>query len=198
MKKIIVSISILAIGFLAFISLHNYNNVSKSKIDSKPKDVNFDAKHDNFDSLSQLEQDSPLIVVGEKISKEKSVIEKAQNGAYKNVYSLSDFKISEIKKNKLDIPLQELDTITILENGAFDEETNQMLHIEGYELMKENQKYLLYLKKSTTKKGIYYPNGVTFGKVPLENNDVELYGELSHVKTIINEAKEHYKNENTN
>ncbi|WP_029452636.1 hypothetical protein [Clostridium algidicarnis] len=124
-----------------------------------------DAKIDEFPDLNSVEDNTDIIVVGKKINQEEPTIIYNQEGRIDISYTLSNFLIEKVISGNSFTSGTE---IIILENTAYNKKENLTYNIAGYELMKTNNDYLLFLKKSETDP-YYLITGVNYGKVPLQN-----------------------------
>ncbi|MBQ6446227.1 MAG: hypothetical protein IJJ10_02030 [Bacillus sp. (in: Bacteria)] len=160
--------------------------------------VNFEGKTDFYSSLEELENASDIIIKGEKKSEtETNVIRSEIDGEVAGGYTLSNFEITKVYKNSLnDKEIKEQNTVKISEVSFYDEETHSAYTINGYQNMKKNNEYLLFLSKEED--GNFITKAVTFGKIPLNTNDLEISsdenGELDQnvYLKIFNAAKEKY------
>ena len=160
--------------------------------------MNFEGKTDFYSSLEELENASDIIIKGEKKSEtETNVIRSEIDGEVAGGYTLSNFEITKVYKNSLnDKEIKEQNTVKISEVSFYDEETRSAYTINGYQNMKKNNEYLLFLSKEED--GNFITKAVTFGKIPLNTNDLEISsdenGELDQnvYLKIFNAAKEKY------
>lgn len=191
--KFKIGVSIFVLVCLIFSGRYIYN------AKSEPEIVTMHGKHESFESLSEMEAESEIIVIGKKLDIEKPVINKTPEDEVIDAHTLSEFKIEKIIKNETNIELEENHQITVLENGVFDSNFNGKkvyLNVDGYQLMKPNNKYVLFLRESLSHKGHYIPKGVVFGKVPLDSINTELLSiddDNDLVNKVIKEAQEKYK-----
>jgi hypothetical protein len=189
--------AIVLIGItVLFGSIYFINKNEGSQVES----VSMSSKHEGFSSLEELEQDSEIIIIGKKESSENfvdKVSEGPEKGTINIFYTLSDVKVSKVLKNTTDKEINK--SLTVLERGAFDTNVlgkKQYIHVEGYELMKENKKYLLFLRESESDPSQYIIKGVYYGKIPLETNDFEMSedGKVKMIfKDIAESARKKYK-----
>ncbi|MDU5947095.1 MAG: hypothetical protein E6Z15_08470 [Paenibacillus macerans] len=77
---------------------------------------------------------------------------------------LSNFAISEVLKNETDSALNNSDTMIVQENAATGKD--MIYSTMGYQLMNNDEEYLLFLRPSKTEPGVNVIQGVYFGKVP--------------------------------
>lgn len=126
------------------------------------KHVYVEAKLPEYNSLTELESAADLIIIGEKVSEAEPTIIETSEGTFGGVYTLSSFKIEEVKAGNA----SPSDVITILENEGYVEEYNMVFHVAGYEKMICGEKYLLFVREATDGEW-YIPLGVNIGKVPM-------------------------------
>lgn len=86
-------------------------------------------------------------------------------------YTMSDLKITQVYKNSKDNPISIDKNIEVYENEAYDSDENITYHVEGYQKMKQDEEYLLFLEE--TPEGYYVPVSVIYGKVSIANNEIE-------------------------
>lgn len=152
----------ICIGLLAFLSLCCCGK-------TEPKHYYMDAKTPSYDSLEQMEEYSDLIVRGIRLDKEENKIQK-ENGLVISAYCFSELEITDIYKKK-DETLQNGAVITILENEAYDDDTDIIYHVAGYNKMVTGDEYLLFLHEAEYKGKTYYvAAGVNFGTVSLQDD----------------------------
>lgn len=213
MKKAIIILSTVSvIAFAGVIVFAKGDNVSqktavneRAHAEKKIKennDVIFEGKTDAFENLEQLENESVIIVRGEKISEEETFVSRSEiddevNGGYTN----SNFKINKVIKNgENDNKITDGNTISIFESAFYDEKTDKTYRINGYENMKEAKQYLLFLLPEQD--GMYATRAVTYGKVPLDTDDLEIktdsigeedQSQIQTLETIFNEVRQKYK-----
>ncbi|WDV47736.1 hypothetical protein PV797_08615 [Clostridiaceae bacterium M8S5] len=178
-----------------------FQNPFEKNDKSKAEIVSFEGKTDGADSLKELEQKVPIIIRGVKIDEVDVERDYSKiDGMFLGGHTKSSFKITDVYKNKLNNPKIKVDNnILIYEHAMYDNKTNKIYTINGYENMRKNNEYLLFLTKEED--GIFAPFGVTFGKVSLDkegenSNDMSLRslenGVEDYVKEIIDEAREKY------
>lgn len=122
-----------------------------------------DAKPVWYNTVDKMEAASDLIIVATKISEVDPYVEKNEGGIVIG-YTLSDFKVKE--SIKTDEFTENGSVITVLENEFIDKENNTIYHIGGYQKMKENNEYLLFLKKSEDE-DYYFPLANNLGTIPI-------------------------------
>lgn len=147
------------------------------------KEMYLDAKLDDFENLNDVEQTTDEIVIAQKISQEEPTIIYGKEGRIDIAYTLSTF---QVKKSILNKNLKEGDYFTMLENEAYNSKEDITYHIAGYNLIKENKNYLLFLRQSETDP-YYIVAGVNYGKVNLEDSSTD------HPKGLENANTEYSK-----
>ena len=131
-----------------------------------------DAKLDYYGNLNDVEKETEVIVLGKKIKQNPSTIQK-NNGYVNGVYTISNFKIEKVFKGNFKAG----DIIVVFESAGIDEKAGKIYHIEGYELMEKDEKYLLFLRHSETDPW-YMISGLKFGKISLSGKKSEFRIEL--------------------
>ncbi|MHA7098891.1 hypothetical protein [Priestia aryabhattai] len=214
MKKIIIilsTVSVMAIAaFIVFVKVDNAaskkttvnETAHTEKAVKENKDILFEGKTDAFQNLEQLENESVIIVRGEKINEEKTYVSRSEiDGAVNAGYTNSNFKINKVIKNEEnDNKIIDGSTIPVFESAFYDEETDATYRINGYENMKEAKQYLLFLLPEQD--GMYATRAVTYGKVPLDTDDLEIQtdsigeedqSQIQTLEDIFKEARQKYK-----
>ncbi|WP_052675743.1 hypothetical protein [Paenibacillus sp. IHBB 10380] len=102
----------------------------------------------------------------------ETILNKNPEGEVLNYGTQSAIKLNKVFKSD-NQNIEDGSEITVQENGAIDktEEGTIIYGLEGYQLMNENEEYLLFLDKSLTDPNIYFVKGVYYGKVPLEDTN---------------------------
>lgn len=162
-----------------------------------------DATIDAFDDLDDVESKTDIIVVAEKIIQDDPTILNNDEGRIDIAFTLSDFVVHQVIVGN---DLQEGENFTLLENEAYNSDIGLTYHIEGYNLIKTGQKYLLFLTQESSDP-YYLITGVNYGKVALEeeqtdfpvaleNEDTEYAKEVlskyQHQEQVRKEALEKY------
>lgn len=188
MKKGVIALSsILIVGVITLFSI----NLEKEEnvLADAPKKKNvvvFEGKTDGFDSLEDLEGGSDIIIKGIKTGEVETVVTKSEiDDEVNGGFTVSDFKISEVFKTDSNSKIEVENNVSILENAFYDQETEATYTVNGYEKMIEGEEYLLFL--SSEVEGVFAPEGVTYGKVPLNTNKVEMRKFTSHSRESNNE-----------
>ena len=140
---------------------------------------------DAYRNLNDVEKETEVIVLGKKIKQNPSTIQK-NNGYVNGVYTISNFKIEKVFKGNFKAG----DIIVVFESAGIDEKTGKIYHIEGYELMEKDEKYLLFLRHSETDPW-YMISGLKFGKISLSGKKGDLRLEMEKA----NEYLEEFENE---
>ena len=144
-----------------------------------------EAKLDAYRNLNDVEKETEVIVLGKKIKQNPSTIQK-NNGYVNGVYTILNFKIEKVFKGNFKAG----DIIVVFESAGIDEKTGKIYHIEGYELMEKDEKYLLFLRHSETDPW-YMISGLKFGKISLSGKKGDLRLEMEKA----NEYLEEFENE---
>ena len=144
---------------------------------------NSDAKMPGYETLSELEEAAEQILRVKKTNVENPVI-KRSGGYIISAWTFSDVEILDIYKDISD-SLKVGETVSVLENEAYDKETNTVEHVNGYIKMVPEYEYLLFLRKSEYNNGdIYYVSlGLNQGTVSLQND-----GREESINTISGES----------
>lgn len=160
-----------------------------------------DAKTDSYASLNEVENDADIIVRGVRLEDEEIVIEKSGKNVL-SAYTFSKVKVISVY-NASSSKILEGDVITVLENEAYDEETQTVYHIAGYNMMVEGNEYILFLKESQLNNEVYYVSvGVNYGTVSVEDDGRtvqkgartnNITADYSEYEDIWSAAKDKYK-----
>ncbi|KRG09459.1 hypothetical protein ACA30_21980 [Virgibacillus soli] len=131
-------------------------------------------KAEGFDSFVDLDAATEIIVLGTKKSEEKPNISRTEDGDITLGYTTANFKIDKVMKNEqANAKIKEENTIPIMEH-SFSDGTKQISY-NGYKNRNEGEQYLLFL--SPEQDGLYAIRGVTQGKVPVKEGEVQVYQE---------------------
>lgn len=138
---------------------------------SKVKHYGIEAKGPSYSNLQEMEDESKVIVRVTREEYEKPVIT-YNEGRMVSGYTFSKVKIEEIFKDTTN-SLKVGDSIRILENEVFSEKENAVYHIGGYNMMEEDEEYILFLNRDIyyDKEAYYVAKGTTFGTVPVEEDN---------------------------
>ncbi|MFO8070121.1 MAG: hypothetical protein R6U02_09150 [Alkalibacterium sp.] len=182
MKLLLVGAVLLVIGVVIFLEIKKSTMPDKSRSKNLfgngmgdhlfDEHLILDASIDEYRSLSDVEEESEVIVIAEKVSEHVSKLIKNEQGSIQKAYTLSDFKIKKVVAGHL---LNAGETFTLLENEAYDAVKRLKYHILGYEKMITGRDYLLLLHRSENKPYLSVV-GVNYGKIPLakETSEVSL------------------------
>lgn len=198
MKKSLRFLSIIIVlSFITFLFIGN------PFVESKSKEITFDAKTDSFNNLEELENNSPIIVRGIKTDEKETEIYRSEvDGEVNGGFTLSGFKVNNVYKNsQQDTNILVGKEIQITENAYYDKQTNTAYNINGYTNMVKEKEYLLFL--IPVDDGKYATRAVTFGKVPLytQKTTINKSSTLSEdhvqndgvIESIFKDAREKYK-----
>ncbi|MFS0593421.1 hypothetical protein AB1L05_17715 [Cytobacillus horneckiae] len=176
MRKIILYIStILLFGIAVIYGMGNFKKETSSLEKEVDENfVNFEGKVDGFYSLNDLEEGSEIIVKGIKRDEiGTEVINSKIDGEVVGGYTISNFEITEVYKNAPDNQKIKIDnTIKVSEVSFYDEQTETNYTVNGYQKMEQSDEYLLLLSDEI--EGFFSTTGVTFGKVPLSTDELEI------------------------
>ena len=125
----------------------------------------------SFESLAEMEEYADVILRAVRLDREEPHIERymtdaSSSGVITSGWTFSEVRISEVYKDNTN-QLAEGKTITMLENEFYDETSNMVYHISGYDMMVTGYEYLLFLRKNVLEDGtVYYVScGVNFGTI---------------------------------
>ena len=156
-KYILILLSLLSIIFVG----------CSSNYEDEKQHIGLSAKAIYFQNLEEMEKYSDIIVLATLDETEKPII-KYSEGNLVNAYTFSEIIIDEVYKGK---EVEKGDKITILENEAYDPNTKTVYHIAGYNMMKAENHYLLFLHKANDGNTIYYvSSGVNCGTISLDDD----------------------------
>jgi len=182
MKKIILTTaSVLAIslgGYAVADNLISEGNSQTEKVASIVKSekttkvMNSHGKTDDFENIEELENSTPIIVRGVKTQVLNTDFDTSKvTGEIVSGYTESEFKILEVIKNEENNEKIKVDSNISVGEMAFENE-GTIYTINGYQEMKDDKEYLLYLVEQD---GLFAPRGVVFGKIPLDSQELEIY-----------------------
>lgn len=166
---------VLVIGSAGF-----FNNNKAIKGENSSAFISSEAKVIGYHDFNELDNTAELILKGTKAKVINTFIDKNEFGETIDYHTQSAIKINQIFKS--DNPdIVEGSEVTVQENGAFEttEDGTLIYGIEGYQLMNEDEEYLLFLDKSLTDPNVYFIKGVYYGKIPLSESKVNKILELS-------------------
>lgn len=136
-----------------------------------------EAKVVSFDTLAEMEASSELIIKCVREEEEETEIKKSF-GSVSSACTFSKVKIENVYKDTSN-NINAGEEITIRENAALDSASNTMYHVAGYQMMKPNESYLLFLTAHKKANGdtYYSARGINFGTIPLrEGGNLSLNG----------------------
>ncbi|MFM9279645.1 hypothetical protein [Paenibacillus jiagnxiensis] len=155
-----------------------------------------------YENFGELDMDTELVVKGKKLNEEKVLLTKDEQGLATDNRTLSGFWVEKVLKNEGDLNVKEGETITVQENAALD--GNIVISSLGYQLMNNDEEYLLFLRPNLTESGVYNIRGVYYGKVPTQEvqgltsqADLQFKGdqeEQAKLQTIFQDALDKYNN----
>ncbi len=196
MKKKLLGLGIAALLVTSVLSVNSFN---LKDIETFKMDHNLSTKHSQYKYIfahakfsgtyldyNSIENAAKIIVIGTK-ENGKPVLVNDDSDTVSYFYTLSDFKVEKVIKNVTSNGIYKNESITIMENAAIDSISNQYFSIEGYQLMDNKKRYLLFLTPNRTEQGIYNMQGVIFGKYALEKN------KTNRVKTFNQDIKYYEK-----
>ncbi|MBC2262784.1 hypothetical protein HCB45_14635 [Listeria sp. FSL L7-0091] len=158
------------------------------------KKVSWAGKTDGHESADAMKENVNIIVKGEKLSEgENIVLDSEVTNEPAGGYTKSSFKISEVIKNSEDDRAISVgNTINISEAEFYAKNSKTTYTINDYENMKQGEDYVLYLKVAD--EGLYITAGVTFGKIPINDDETELEESDANeqVNEVINEAQQEF------
>lgn len=165
----ILSISAVALLVISFLALSN--NKAK-KVEDSVQYINLSAKVISYKDFNELDTSAELIIKGTKDHVVETIHNKNPEGEVLSYGTQSAIKVNKVFKSD-NKHIEDGSEIIVQENGAVNktEEGTFVYGIEGYQLMNENEEYLLFLDKSLTDSNIYFVKGVYYGKVPLKNTN---------------------------
>ncbi|UOE58008.1 hypothetical protein [Cytobacillus oceanisediminis] len=173
-KLIIVASSIVTLSFGGFLLADNFGSPKPS---ASTKVISDHGKVDSFASLTELENESPIIVRGKKVGKLSTQVRKSKvDPTLVSGWTESEFLIREVIKNDGNSEKVQVNKKIVVGEMAFEYE-GAIHTVNGYQEMKNGDEYLLFLVEQD---GLFATRGVTYGKVPLDTKELELYSEESH------------------
>lgn len=168
-KKI--SVIILGLGLLSFGVTIAFLRTDHFLTDKKPQVayMNSEAKIDGVADFKELDDRAEIIVKGTKTKVLNNVINKDAEGMVIDYHTDSEVQIDQVYKGESS-GISENKQLLVRENGAVDQvgETTVFYGVEGYQLMNEDEEYLLFLSPSLTDANVYFIEGVYYGKVPVD------------------------------
>ncbi|WP_079504899.1 hypothetical protein [Mesobacillus jeotgali] len=132
---------------------------------------------DSYESLDEMEKQTPLILIGKKISGE-SIIDRDEEGFPNYYFTVSDFKVHAVIKNDTGRKIEKNQEVSILETSAFDKNQGQLLSVSGYLPMENDKQYMLFLEPNDSEKGpaagSFNIQGVVMGKKKIIRIGIDL------------------------
>lgn len=123
-----------------------------------------------YESVKDLEEDADLIIIGEATNKTENYIRYHEDGEIDDYSTKRMVKVEKIFKNQLNEKIAVGDEVEVWEPSIIVKDDvigKQQRTIEGYRLMQNKKKYVLFLKKNTYFNNLA-PLGVIQGKFPLD------------------------------
>ncbi|WP_019910247.1 hypothetical protein [Paenibacillus sp. HW567] len=181
----ILSISAVALLVVSFMALSN------NKAEDSVQYINSSAKVISYADFNELDTSAELIIKGTKDHVVETILNKNPKGEVLSYGTQSAIKVNKVFKSD-NKNIEVGSEIIVQENGAMNktQEGTFVYGIEGYQLMNENEEYLLFLDKSLTDSNIYFVKGVYYGKVPLKDTTkIQYQGETTEkLEQIFKEA----------
>lgn len=159
----------------------------------------------SYETFAEMDSQTDIVVKGTKAGVEEVVLKKEDaDGLVIDNRTLSNFVLSDVLKNDTDQKLSSGETIIVQENAAAD--SSRVYSTLGYQLMNENEEYLLFLRESLSDPGVYIIRGVVYGKVPTAGDgiqsksaadDIQFKGNnhtREQLESIFEDAREAYLN----
>jgi hypothetical protein len=149
----------LIVGFFCvaiFFTLYNILNQDQSEANSYEYVIT-EAKIIAPQSFEQLDAESEIVIKGTKIG-----VSEVEFDYYQTI---SEVRINKIFKDQTN-QLTSDKTILVQESAAL--QGDRIYSREGYQLMNNEEEYLLFLRPNLTEPNMFTIKGVYYGKVPLE------------------------------
>ncbi|MEB3101755.1 hypothetical protein [Ferviditalea candida] len=153
--------------------------------DSKTSVAEIDAMKVSYNTLSELESRSELIISGKPAESVNHVVRNA-DGLTEEAYTITSFKVDGVYASKAKKQLNQGDIIKVAEpfyivdNGIKPGKTQ--FAIEGYEPMEKSKRYLLVLKPDLTYPDLNVIAGVTEGKYSLDETEQNIHSDEKTAK----------------
>lgn len=163
-KTTIIYLSTAILGITAVVGVLAASNNSPAAIakeESKYINVVSAGEADTiiYENIDELEKDAQIIVEA-KIVGQQSTENYVQNGEILETYGVTNVEINKVYKGNVAVG----DVITVAEPGYIDKKGNYV-SFEGYKLMEDNGRYLLFM--TTSKSGKHVLLGLFQGKFDL-------------------------------
>lgn len=151
-KKTVIFISTALFGMAAILYALTvqFNPFDTTMSDSKPIQVVSAGEADTiiYEGIDEVEQDADIIV--EVVVDGQSQVEDyVRDGIVLETYGVTNVKVNKVHKGNVN----EGDTLTVAEPGYFNEQGNYVSY-EGYKLMDNNGRYLLFMRTGNSDKNI--------------------------------------------
>ncbi|MCC5889866.1 MAG: hypothetical protein JJU01_04790 [Alkalibacterium sp.] len=206
MKKLIAFLGLLGVIGLGGYYLASRNDLQLNPFDTVEEmdelvgdylfgsDLVVGAQSETFLTLDDVEEASDIIIIGEKTAQGESHIINNEEGVAAIPYTPSEIRVQRVIRGNEELEGQ---TITILENEAYDSERFLVLHAAGYEMMEIGNRYLLMLK-DTNVAPYYLITGLSYGKIPLHKEHSRLRMELEERDSeFAEELREIYRHQDS-
>lgn len=129
----------------------------------------------SYQTFAEMDAQTDIVVKGTKAGTQEIVLKKEDvDGVVIDNRTLSKFVLSDVFKNNTGHTLSSGETIIVQENAVAD--SLRVYSTLGYQLMNENEEYLLFLRESLTDSGVYIIRGVVYGKVPAGGEGIQSKG----------------------
>lgn len=143
---------------------NSFNNAIVKK--NTPTYVTSQGSAITYADFADLDAKTDLIVKGKKVKEDKVILTKDGQGLATDYRTISVFQVDKVFKNELNLNLSEGEAITVQENAALDGDV--VFSTMGYQLMNNDEEYLLFLTPNLTESGVYNIKGVYYGKIPTQ------------------------------
>lgn len=161
-------------------------------IENSTSEIDMDSFILKYENVDAMVEDSDCIVRG--IKEESMLIQSEEKGVYDLV---AQFSVNSILLDNLG---NINESIRVNEGIKFYSDEEKIVHVGGYENMICGNEYILFLKKTSTKR--YRIAGLIYGKVPVSENEAALEIDSSYldnkyvieINDIISEARDIYMN----
>ncbi len=185
-KKNIILLSCIILVAIVSVSVYYFTKDKKENTAVIPADAAHtavEAKIDEYQSLTEIEDKVDIIVKAVKESEEDPIIQKDEMGNVNFTGTVGNVKITRLYTNKSGQTIEEGDVLPIFENEAYDAKTNTVYHVAGYTKMEQGQEYILFLTYSEGDQW-YVPCSAVWGKYPLNPSEAVLYSNDTQNSTM--------------
>ncbi|UFJ41002.1 hypothetical protein LOK74_00090 [Brevibacillus humidisoli] len=149
-----------------------------------------------YDELVKLEEDANAIIIGTALEQKENYIKRDEDGLIEDFATKRTIKVEQVFKNETGENLSEGDDIVVYEPAVIYENKKGekvLRTIEGYQLMEDNKKYVLFLRKDKAFP-MFVPKSVIFGVYPLQDDTTNsLLEEFEPYKNMHKQVIEKYK-----